>query len=192
MCSYGLEKPIQGITMFLSINNTHPPSHTHTHTHRGRIYVSRHVVFDDHTFPFKEPGALFSPSKDIVELTTFCEWLPDDAGSSTSIQKSSALLTICGTVTGYQQVHSANDHCIPNKAQQQSTFISASTSNHAISSMPSQNMCLYHVDPTHLSLAHLCQVQVSHAPNTFTMWIQVKCAYHAMYPKPMWKKLMCH
>ncbi|RWR75576.1 Zinc finger, CCCH-type [Cinnamomum micranthum f. kanehirae] len=50
----------------------------------GRIYTSRHVVFDEHTFPFKDPGSLFSITNKNGAITTFSEWVSGASESTSS------------------------------------------------------------------------------------------------------------
>lgn len=45
----------------------HPPT--------GKVYLSRHVVFDENMLRFLKPGSLFSSINDTGELTTFDEWV---------------------------------------------------------------------------------------------------------------------
>ena len=45
----------------------HPPT--------GKVYLSRHVVFDENMLPFQKPGFLFSSINDTGELTIFDEWV---------------------------------------------------------------------------------------------------------------------
>ncbi|KAL5715327.1 hypothetical protein ACHQM5_017160 [Ranunculus cassubicifolius] len=44
------------------------------HPSTGRVYTSRHVVFDESMFPFQNPGLLFSASSSDT-LTTFDDWI---------------------------------------------------------------------------------------------------------------------
>ncbi|KAJ8619993.1 hypothetical protein MRB53_028522 [Persea americana] len=52
----------------------------------GRVYTSRHVVFDETNFPFQEPGRLFMIANSTVDLTTFLKWFP---GSNVDIMTTS-------------------------------------------------------------------------------------------------------
>ncbi|KAJ8631003.1 hypothetical protein MRB53_024326 [Persea americana] len=52
----------------------------------GRVYTSRHVVFDETNFPFQEPGRLFMIANSTVDLTTFLKWFP---GSDVDIMTTS-------------------------------------------------------------------------------------------------------
>lgn len=41
----------------------------------NRIYISRHVVFDEVTYPFRDPGALHSSTETPLDLAVFTDWL---------------------------------------------------------------------------------------------------------------------
>lgn len=47
----------------------HPPS--------TRVYLSQHVVFDDNSFPFKDPGSLYQFHYIATDFSNFSEWLTD-------------------------------------------------------------------------------------------------------------------
>ncbi|KAF7142376.1 hypothetical protein RHSIM_Rhsim05G0026100 [Rhododendron simsii] len=55
----------------------------------GRVYLSRHVVFDERTFPFKEPSSLFSELSDHSELVSFHDWISGFEQASTCEEQSS-------------------------------------------------------------------------------------------------------
>lgn len=40
----------------------------------GRVYLSHHMVFDEITFSFKDPGTLYSSSNTDAEITSFHDW----------------------------------------------------------------------------------------------------------------------
>ncbi|OMO89257.1 hypothetical protein CCACVL1_07965 [Corchorus capsularis] len=56
----------------------HPPS--------GRVYISRHVTFDEKVFPFKDPGSLFAPS-DTCDLTEFIDWFSGSPADEDTLGK---------------------------------------------------------------------------------------------------------
>ncbi|KAJ8616209.1 hypothetical protein MRB53_035581 [Persea americana] len=43
----------------------------------NRIYISHHVVFDEVTFPFRDPGALHSSTETPLDLAVFTDWFLD-------------------------------------------------------------------------------------------------------------------
>lgn len=49
-----------------------------------RVYISRHVVFDESMFPFKKPSDLFALAKVDGEMFTFSDWVDPHDDNSTS------------------------------------------------------------------------------------------------------------
>ncbi|KAJ8617569.1 hypothetical protein MRB53_013755 [Persea americana] len=86
----------------------HPPT--------GRIYSSRHVVFDETSFPFKDPSSLYSVSHDSGEITSFSEWV---SGATNQTISPSPLLLPC--LPEATDSLACVDNCPPHVCEDRST-----------------------------------------------------------------------
>lgn len=106
------------VGVFLGYIINHKGYHCH-YPPTGCVYISRHVVFDEVTFPFKTPGSLFSPTHTIKEITTFSEWLTctsDQVGISTSPLFISPLPTVDEPSQGVASTMSSMEGSSPTQA----------------------------------------------------------------------------
>ncbi|KAJ8625786.1 hypothetical protein MRB53_034316 [Persea americana] len=78
---------LQGHEMMRSIHTTESYGGTNQHmAFYGRVYLSRHVVFDEVTYPFRTPGCLFTNASVNGEITTFSEWVTGATNSTSSLE----------------------------------------------------------------------------------------------------------
>ncbi|KAJ8642967.1 hypothetical protein MRB53_004715 [Persea americana] len=102
----------------------HPPS--------KKVYISRHVVFNEHTFPYDDPRSLFSSSQDNSTVTTyeeFDQWQhPEKNNSLTQVLEGEQISTMAKFSASTE---SQNDTCPCSVDLPLSSALDATISHHA-------------------------------------------------------------
>ncbi|OMO62605.1 Integrase, catalytic core [Corchorus capsularis] len=67
----------------------------------NKVYISRHVVFDEDVFPFQKPGSLYNISSTNLDAAVFTDWFPSlthSSHSSTSSEEQMNPLVSAATI----------------------------------------------------------------------------------------------